>query len=162
MDSILSDRIKAKFPNLVTEAFLNKGDSVIRAKKEGVRALCDQLKKDADFAFDMLIDLFAVDYLHWEEKAKRFELTYNLFSTTKNHRVFVKVEIDENEPEVDTVTPVWRSADWFERETWDMFGIRFKGHPNLKRILMYEQFVGHALRKDYTYNRRQPIIGPLN
>ena len=68
--------------------------------------------------------------------------------------------LDEKDPEVDTLSELWPSANWYEREIWDMYGIRFKGHPNLKRILMYEEFQGHALRKDYPFNKRQPLIGP--
>ena len=70
--------------------------------------------------------------------------------------------LEEDDPEVDSVTSLWAGADWLEREVWDMFGIRFRGHPNLKRILMYDEFVGHPLRKDYPVNRRQPLIGPVN
>ncbi|MBI3314632.1 MAG: NADH-quinone oxidoreductase subunit C, partial [Candidatus Omnitrophica bacterium] len=75
-------------------------------------------------------------------------------------RLRLKVPVDEKDPEVDTLTGLWPGADWYEREVWDMFGIQFKGHPNLKRILMYEEFQGHALRKDYPFNKRQPLIGP--
>ena len=115
-----------------------------------------------DKGFDMLMDLFASDYLHWEEKELRFEVVYNLYSSAKHERVFLKVALPEKEPSVDSVTGLWPAADWYEREAWDMFGIKFIGHPNLKRILMYEEFQGHPLRKDYPYNKRQPLIGPLN
>jgi NADH-quinone oxidoreductase subunit C len=74
----------------------------------------------------------------------------------------VEVPVDEDDPEVDSLTSLWAGADWLEREVWDMFGIRFRGHPNLKRILMYDEFVGHPLRKDYAVNKRQPLIGPVN
>ena len=74
----------------------------------------------------------------------------------------MQVPVEEADPEVDSLTPLWAGADWLEREVWDMFGIRFRGHPNLKRILMYQEFVGHPLRKDYPVNRRQPLIGPVN
>jgi NADH-quinone oxidoreductase subunit C len=78
------------------------------------------------------------------------------------HRLRMEVLLQEDDPEVDSVTPLWAGADWLEREVWDMFGIRFRGHPNLKRILMYDEFVGHPLRKDYPVDRRQPLIGPVN
>ena len=97
-----------------------------------------------------------------EGAAFRFEVVYHFYSLSKNHRLRVKVGVDEKSPEVDTVTGVWAAADWFEREVWDMFGIVFRGHPNLKRILMYEEFKGHPLRKDYPVNKRQPLIGPVN
>jgi NADH-quinone oxidoreductase subunit C len=98
-------------------------------------------------------------------RAARFVVVYHLFSLPLKHRLRVEVpieEVDGADPEVDSVTPFWAGADWLEREVWDMFGIRFRGHPNLKRILMYEEFVGHPLRKDYAVNKRQPLIGPIN
>ena len=158
----LADLVKSKYPNVVSEALSDKGDEVVHARREGIKGLLSGLKKDAELDFNVLIDVFAVDYLHWEEKEIRFEVIYNLFSVSKNQRLFVKVSVPETDPEIDSVVSVWPAADWFEREVWDMMGIVFKGHPNLKRILMYESFQGHALRKDYPYNRRQPLIGPLN
>ena len=92
----------------------------------------------------------------------RFEVVYHFFSLALKRRVRLKVPVEEGSPEVDTLTLLWASADWFEREVWDMFGIRFRGHPNLKRILMYDGFEGHPLRKDYPVNKRQPLIGPVN
>ena len=92
----------------------------------------------------------------------RFEVVYHFYSLSKNHRLRVKVGVDDKSPEVNSVTSIWAAADWFEREVWDMFGIVFKDHPNLKRILMYKEFVGHPLRKDYPVNKRQPLIGPIN
>ena len=78
------------------------------------------------------------------------------------HRLRLVVPVAEDDTELDSLTTVWAGADWLEREVWDMFGIRFGGHPDLKRILMYEEFEGHPLRKDYPVNKRQPLIGPLN
>lgn len=144
------------------DAFVNKGDPLVIIKKEGLKSIAAALKNDPEFQFNMLMDLTAVDYLHWEEKEFRFEVIYNFYSLLKNHRLFIKALVKETEPEIDSVTSFWPSANWYEREVWDMFGIRFKGHPNLKRLLMYEEFKGHPLRKDYPYNKRQPLIGPLN
>ena len=156
------ETIRSKFPNLVIEAFENEGDSMIVIKKERIKDITTALKNDPVFGFNMLMDLTAVDYLHWAEKESRFEVIYNLFSLPKNERLFIKALVKENEPEIDSVASIWPAANWYEREVWDMFGIRFKEHPNLKRILMYEEFTGHALRKDYPYNKRQPLIGPVN
>lgn len=158
----LAEQIKSRFPNVVLDAFDNKGDQMIVIKKEGIKDICFALKNDSEFQFNVLMDLSAVDYLHWEEKECRFEVIYNLYSISKNRRLFIKALVKESEPEIDSVAGTWPSADWYEREAWDMFGIRFKGHPNLKRILMYEEFKGHALRKDYPYNKRQPLVGPVN
>ena len=92
----------------------------------------------------------------------RFEVVYHFYSTVKNHRLRIKVPLSASDLSVDSITNIWAAANWFEREVWDMFGIKFNSHPNLRRILMWEAFKGHALRKDYPVNRRQPIIGPLN
>ena len=94
--------------------------------------------------------------------AARFEVVYHFFSLPLNRRIRLKVPVEESRPEVDSLVSLWASADWFEREIWDMFGIRFRGHPALKRILMYPEFEGHPLRKDYPINKRQPLIGPVN
>ena len=161
-EASLAERVKNKFPNLVLEAVNIHGDPMIIVKKDGIRNICTHLKNDADFQFNMLMDLTAVDYLFWEEKALRFEIIYNLYSLPKNQRLFIKTAIAEADPTIDSVTSVWPAANWYEREVWDMFGIQFKGHPDLKRILMYEEFEGHPLRKDYPVNKRQPLIGPKN
>lgn len=158
----LTEQIRSRFPNLVLDAFDNKGDQTVVIKKEGIKDICSVLKNDPEYQFNVLMDLSAVDYLHWEEKECRFEVIYNLYSMPKNRRLFIKALVKESEPEIDSVTSLWPSANWYEREVWDMFGIRFQGHPNLKRVLMYEEFKGHALRKDYPYNKRQPLVGPAN
>jgi NADH-quinone oxidoreductase subunit C len=92
----------------------------------------------------------------------RFDVVYHFYSSPHRHRLRVKVPVTSADPVVDSLTGLWHAADWFEREVWDMFGIRFAGHPNLKRILMYEAFTGHPLRKDYPIRKRQPLVGPLN
>ena len=94
--------------------------------------------------------------------AARFEVVYHFYSHPLKHRLRVKVPVEEAQPEVESLTPLWASANWFEREVWDMYGIRFRGHPHLKRILLYAEFEGHPLRKDYAVNKRQPLIGPVN
>jgi NADH-quinone oxidoreductase subunit C len=158
----LVEQIKTKFPVAVVEIVDQQGDWLIYVKRELAQKLMPALKSEPEFQLDMLMDLFAIDFLHWEEKALRFEVVYQLYSTVRHHRLFVKIAVDEKDPWVDSVVSVWPAANWYEREVWDMFGVVFKGHPNLKRILMYEEFKGHALRKDYPYNRRQPLVGPLN
>ena len=104
------------------------------------------------------------DEIPWPGPAteSRFEVVYHFFSLPLGHRVRIKVPVEEKSPAVDSLTSLWATANWFEREVWDMFGIRFRGHPGLKRILMYEEFTGHPLRKDYPVNKRQPLIGPVN
>ena len=92
----------------------------------------------------------------------RFEVVYHFYSSTHNRRLRLKVPLTAADPVVASLTGLWASANWFEREVWDMFGITFTGHPNLKRILMYEGFNGHPLRKDYPVHKRQPLVGPVN
>ena len=96
------------------------------------------------------------------DDAYRFDVIYHLYSTAHNHRLRLKVPLAQADPVVESLTGLWASANWFEREVWDMFGIRFTGHPNLRRLLMYEPFQGHPLRKDYPIRKRQPLIGPVN
>ena len=92
----------------------------------------------------------------------RFEVVYHFYSSAHSHRLRLKVPLTAADPTVASLTGLWASANWFEREVWDMFGVRFTGHPNLKRLLMYEEFNGHPLRKDYPVRKRQPLIGPVN
>jgi NADH-quinone oxidoreductase subunit C/D len=110
--------------------------------------------------FDFMMDLCGVDYLGSERD--RFEVVYHLFSSANNKRLRLKVKVPENNPEVQSISSVWKTANWFERECFDLFGIKFLGHPNLKRILLYEEFAGHPLRKDYPIDRRQSIPTPID
>jgi NADH-quinone oxidoreductase subunit C len=93
---------------------------------------------------------------------ERFTVVYHFYSTSHKHRLRLVVPVPETDAELDSLTPLWPGANWLEREVWDMFGISFCGHPGLKRILMYEGFEGHPLRKDYPVKKRQPLIGPVN
>ena len=158
---MLLEKVKEKFLDDVYKTQEFRRDLVVVINKEIIRDLADFLKTDPDLDFNILMDLTAVDYLRMN-RTPRFDVVYHFYSLAKNHRLRVKAGIDEKEPVINSLTPVWPVADWFEREAWDMFGIKFKGHPNLKRILMYEGFEGHPLRKDYPYNKRQPLVGPKN
>ncbi|OAI47469.1 NADH dehydrogenase [Planctomycetaceae bacterium SCGC AG-212-F19] len=99
--------------------------------------------------FDLLVDLTAADYLHYPDAKDRFGVIYALTNTTTGERLFVKVFLNEPDLTLPTAFPLWKGADWMEREVFDMFGIVFAGHPNLRRILMPEEFTAHPLRKDY-------------
>jgi NADH-quinone oxidoreductase subunit C len=81
-----------------------------------------------------------------------------MYSTSKNHRIRLRVGVPEGDPVVESVTPIWKGANWYERYCWDMYGIRFDGHPDPRRLYMYEEFVGHPLRKDYSLRGRQPLM----
>lgn len=125
------------------------GDDIIECSKEAIPALLRYLKEYADFNF--LMDVCGVDY---PARAKRFDVVYHLYSGKDFRRLRVKAQLAEGES-VGTATTIWKGADWFEREAFDMFGIKFAGHPNLRKILTHEQFVGHPLRKDYDADAQQ-------
>lgn len=122
---------------------------------ESLLETCKKLHKGESFAFDTLIDVCAVDYLHYRKEAgetwqrPRFAVVYHLLSTSRNQRLRLRVFIEESSPMVDSVIDIWKSADWFEREAFDLYGILFRGHPDLRRILTDYGFVGHPFRKDF-------------
>lgn len=117
-------------------------------------AVCSELKFGPDAKFDFLADICGVD--RGVEEEPRFEVNYHLFSTTKHHRLRLKVLVTETDLHVPTVTGVWRTANWHERETFDLFGVVFDGHPDLRRILLPDDWQGHALRKDFPLRGYEP------
>ena len=156
------DRLRTRFGAAVVETHAQCGDHTAVVERGVIVDALRFCRDEPDLGFDMLSDLTAVDFLKFpgREDGPRFEVVYHLYSLTHNHRVRLKVRVDEDEAVVPTAVDVWPIANWLEREVWDMFGIRFAGHPDPRRLLMYEEFVGHPLRKDYPINRRQPLIGP--
>ena len=156
MSQAVIQKLKERFPEAVTSAGVSRGgDDVAVVQKGAILEVCRFLKADPDLAFDMAPYITAVDYLGSEP---RFEIVYQMYSTKKNHRIRLRVGVPENDAVVDTVTSVWKGADWYERYCWDLYGIRFAGHPDPRRLYMYEEFVGHPLRKDYSLRGRQPLI----
>jgi NADH-quinone oxidoreductase subunit C len=147
------------FPSEIGDAAVTGGDASVVAVPEALATILDFLKNDPRMQFDMLVDITAVDRLGSEP---RFEVVYHLLSLPLNQRIRIKSKIPGSKPAVDSVATLWASANWLEREVWDMFGIEFAGHPDLKRILLYPEFEGHPLRKDYPIRKRQPLIGPKN
>ena len=157
----LHEMIKTKFSEAVIEIHNHRGDETVIVKREDLLSIAQFLKSDSEFDFNVLMDLTAVDGIGLQWKP-RFQVVYHFYSLGKNHRLRLKVPVEESDARVPSLTGLWLIANWFEREVWDMYGIRFEGHPNLKRILMYEEFVGHPLRKDYPISKRQPLIGPMH
>ncbi len=144
-----------RFPRIVTDAYEGVGgDDCAFVQKDRIAEVCRVLKEDPKFLFNMAPYITAVDYLGQEP---RFEVVYNLLSTKYNTRIRLRVKVAEGEA-VASVTAVWRGADWFERYCFDMYGIPFTGHPDLRRLFMYDEFVGHPLRKDYPLRGRQPLV----
>lgn len=154
------DAIKARFGDQVLDEHNFRGDQTVTVKKECIQELARFLRDEPSLHFDFLMDLTAVDY--HKKKPVRYEIVYHFFSLKHQHRMRVKTPVGEDDCITDSLVELWRTVNWFEREVWDMFGIKFRGHPNLKRILLYEGFKGHPLRKDYPINKRQPLIGPAN
>ena len=157
--SVTLKKLAEKFPNSILETHSYRGDDTAIVKKEDIVAICRFLRDDEALRYNFMMDLTAVDYLGREP---RFEVVYHLYSLQHNQRVRLKAGVSEADCTIDSIVPVWISADWFEREVFDMYGITFQGHPELRRILLYEGFEGHPLRKDYPLKKRQPLIGPIN
>jgi len=132
-----------------------RGQAVVTLPRERLVDALRAWRDDADTCFEQLSDVTAVDYLG---RAPRFEVVYQLNSLARRHRLRVKVAVEEADAVVPSAVPVWASALWAEREVFDLMGIRFAGHPDLRRILMYAGFEGHPLRKDYPLMRRQPLV----
>jgi NADH-quinone oxidoreductase subunit C len=192
MTNSLIDVVTDRFPDAVSASHAFRGDETVVLRPEFLLEIARFLKEDTALQMNLLVDLTAVDYSAFGKSpapaffassgiavkpsplipdedpwpgppAKaRFAVVYHFYSTDHKHRLRLVIPVEESEAELDSLTPLWSAADWLEREVWDMYGIRFSGHPNLKRILMYEEFEGHPLRKDYPVDKRQPLIGPVN
>jgi NADH-quinone oxidoreductase subunit C len=153
------ERAKTILGEAVTGSHSYRGDDTLVVKPESILAAIRQLKEDPELQMNFLVDLTAVDYLG---RDPRFEVVYHLRSFATGARLRVKAPLAEPDdgasPILDSIVPLWAGANWFEREVWDLYGIKFRGHPDLRRILMYEEFIGHPLRKDYPKERRQPLV----
>ena len=138
----------------VTEVVEALGETTIIVPREHIAGVCAFLKTTSGFEFNFLSDLCGFD--RGPEEAPRFEVNYHLFSTTKSHRVRIKVLVNEDDTHVPSVTGVWRTANWHERETYDLFGVIFDNHPDLRRILLPDDWQGYALRKDFPLRGYEP------
>lgn len=156
-NSALLDKLQAQLGDAVLGVSTDRDDACAMVRPERIVDICRVLRDDADFAFDMPIDITCVDYIGQQP---RFEVVTHLYSTTLGHRIRLKARVPESDPRLPSLTAVWKGANWLERETYDMYGIQFDGHPDLRRIYLYEEFIGHPLRKDYPKEKRQPLIGP--
>ena len=148
----LADSLRNRFAGKFDECFVSVGELNFVVKKENLIEVCTALRDDAEFAFDEMIDLCGVDYSEYaggDWDGERFAVTYQLLSVKNNHRVRVRVFADGEPPQVASVVNIWNGANWFEREAFDLFGIIFDGHPDLRRILTDYGFVGHPFRKDF-------------
>ena len=158
MSKLALEKLQAHFGDGVIETHSHLGDDTAVVKPEIWKEVCEFLRKDSALDFDLFVDLTAVDY---PDRIPRLEVVLHLYSVGKRQRIRLKARIGDEELaglEIDSITSIWMGANWFERETYDMFGVTFRGHPDLRRILMYPEFVGHPLRKDYAANKTQPLI----
>ena len=188
----LIESVTKRFPDGVSASHTYRGDATVVVRPESLLEIARFPKEDAALQMNLLVDVTAVDYSAFGKGPTpaffassgvtvrpssqipdpdpwpgppdvRFAVVYHFFSMVHKHRLRLQVPLeDETTPEVDSLSSMWPGANWLEREVWDMFGIGFRGHPDLKRILMYEEFEGHPLRKDYPVRKRQPLVGPNN
>ncbi|MBI5441275.1 MAG: NADH-quinone oxidoreductase subunit C [Deltaproteobacteria bacterium] len=143
--SAIVERLKSTFGDAILGEETFRGQLSIHVDPSRIAAVCEFLRDDEGLQFDMLTDLTAVDFL---PRKPRFQVVYNLYSFRDNDRLRLKVPLEENET-LPTVEGVWKSANWLEREVYDLFGIVFDDHSDLRRILLWDGYVGHPLRKDF-------------
>ena len=142
------EKIKTDQGKAINSSEVNLGDSVVFVGAERIHDIAEYLKNDPDLNFDYLSNITGADYLN-EEREPRFEVVYELHSIEKNHSIRIRVGLDEEDPTIPTVSDLWKGALYPERELFDMFGFNIKGHSNLSRLIMPEEWEGNPLRKDY-------------
>ena len=148
------EALKKKFPKQIMDISSQFGDEIITFESSALLDIANFLR-DKPYEYTMLLDLTCVDY---KGEDQRFEMVYHFLSLSLNDRIRLKTRLPEISPKIDSLTSIWKNANWLEREVYDMFGIHFNGHPYLIRIFMYEGFEGHPLRKDYPMRKQQPRI----
>ena len=192
MNTPLIKSVTDQFPDAVLSSHAYRGDQTVVLKRDSLLEIAQYLKEDQAMQMNLLVDITAVDYSTFGKSPapaffassgvsvrptaqipdeepwpgppgkERFAVIYHFYSMQHKHRLRLVVPLEESSLELGSLTSLWAGANWLEREVWDMFGIHFSGHPARKRILMYEEFEGHPLRKDYPVAKRQPLIGPVN
>lgn len=162
MSQFVLDRLQEKFASEIVSTHNHAGDETAIVRGARLVEIAQFLRDDEALSFEMLTDVTGVDYLGYDDEPRdyRFEVAYHFYSLTKRHRVRLRVRLPEEDPVVPSLIHLWKSATWMEREAFDLYGIRFDGHPDLRRVLLYPEFEGHPLRKDYALEQRQPIVPP--
>jgi len=169
MSQKVLDALTAKHAAAIERVESQHGDEIAWVKRDHLIAVATWLKTDPAMAFDAPVFCTCIDRLDWQpqglapsqrwtEDKPRFEVCYQLRSSTHRHRLRLKIAATEHDPRVPSLAALWPAFDWQERETFDMYGIKFDGHPDLRRIYLYEEFVGYPLRKDYPKEKRQPLV----
>lgn len=185
MSQALVDLVREKFPAAVAGAHSHRGDEVVSVKREALVEVIAFLRNDEAAQMKLLRQIAGIDLLTYQsestgggsissieapayELAKRptveprYYVAYNLYSIVKKHSLRLRVDLRSDDLKVPSITSLYRTADWWERYVYDMFGFEFVGHPNLQRLLMYPEFVGHPLRKDYPVRKRQLLVPELD
>jgi NADH-quinone oxidoreductase subunit C len=150
LKELISQKFKDNFPEVELEFSEYRGELNVKLNKKFINPICKFIKNDSELEFILCEDITAVD---WATRKNRFTVVYHIFSLKNNFRLVLKADVDELDCCIDTVTSVWRTSDWQERECYDMYGIKFNNHPDLRRIYMPEEFEYHPLRKDF------PLLG---
>ncbi len=169
----LITQVRAQFPFAIIGSHCVGGDQTIVLNREHLLAVMQYLRDHAAMAFEQLVDVTATDFADFDAELRhfvsplddgrsaqlpRFEVVYHLLSLSRAQRLRVKVPLAEGDLHLPSLCGLWIAANWGEREAWDMYGVKFDNHPDLRRILMYEQFEGHPLRKDYPLRGYQPLV----
>jgi len=149
-NNLTINKLKEKFPNFILDSTTFRGESTITVPKEEILQICKFLQSDPDLQYHLLTDLCGLDFF---PQVPRFEVVYHLCSIKNHQRLRLRVKVGDNES-ISSVESVWKAANWYEREVYDLFGVLFENHPDLRRILLWDGFEGHPLRKDY------PTEGP--
>lgn len=147
---IIQNRLNTNFPEINFEFSEYRNEFAVKLEKKFIKPVCKFLKTDPEFEFLLCEDITAVD---WAKRKNRFTVVYHIFSFKNNIRIVLKADVDESDCKIDSVSDVWKAANWQERETYDMYGIEFNDHPDLRRMYMPEEFEYHPLRKDF------PLMG---
>jgi NADH-quinone oxidoreductase subunit C len=154
------DMLRERFGAAVLETHSAHGDDTAVVDPAAWKAICTFLREDPALDFDMPVDLCGVDYPS-RGATGRMEVVMHLYSISQRHRIRLKARVGDEDmdgAELDSVTSIWPGMNWLEREVWDMSGVRFRGHPDLRRILMYPEFEGHPLQRSYPADRTQPLV----
>jgi NADH-quinone oxidoreductase subunit C len=166
------DALVAKFGDAILRTESPHGDEVAHVKRDKLLAIATWLRDDAAMAFDSPVFVTCIDRLDWaplgrpvdeafpgpNDDQPRFEVCYQLRSSKHRYRLRLKIALTENDAKLPSLAPLWAAFEWQERETFDMYGIKFEGHPDLRRIYLYDEFIGYPLRKDYPKEKRQPLV----
>jgi NADH-quinone oxidoreductase subunit C len=169
MSKAVLDALTAKFGDAITKTEATFGDATATVQRDRLVEVARWLRDDPAMAMNLPSFCTVIDWLghpgfppgHPSEAGPdraRYQAVYQLRSLPKNHRVRLKIDLDDDDPRCPSLAGLWPAFDWLEREAFDMYGVKFDGHPDLRRIYMYEEFVGHPLRKDYPKDKRQPLV----